>query len=125
MDQTQKSQKKAELENQTLLAASTKKLRSNKAALVSAALLKETVGIEALGRMFCVMGAPWLDPIIFKSPRPQNLHPYKPERYASEAAIKQGLIAELFYVIPSKFHEPMQGTPWFRETVCCHLYGSG
>lgn len=109
--------KELKTENATLRTHTTKKSRSSKTGPVPDKLLKHMKAIEALGRMFSVMGAPWVDPSSFKIPRPTNLLPYGPERYSSDASDEQGIVAELFYLVPATFHEMMTSTAWFGETV--------
>lgn len=117
MSQLRKSLKELKVENSTLLVTTTKKARCSKAGPVPDKLLKHTKEVETLGRMFSVMGAPWMDSSSFKVPFPVNLPPYEPQRYATEAARQQGIVAELFYLVPKGFHNMMQETAWFSETV--------
>ncbi|ETW80244.1 hypothetical protein HETIRDRAFT_418281 [Heterobasidion irregulare TC 32-1] len=68
---------------------------------------KDDEEITQLGRRFFVTQEMWFDPAIFQQPKPMLL-PDDKARYANPRAIQQGVVADLYKIVPPRLHELMQ-----------------
>jgi hypothetical protein len=73
--------------------------------------------IAKLGRMFAVMYEPWVEDGLFQQPRPEKSS-NDPERFKSEKAKEEGIIAELYEAVPEKLHRMLEDQSHFKTVVC-------
>lgn len=117
----QLNNKELRIENATLSAAIPKKVKKAKMKAVPAEFLAESTVIEDVARMFTMMATPWTVKGDFTVPRPVDLDPFKPERYATKASAKLAVAAELFHYVPPKLHDMMENTDFFFTAVSTPL----
>jgi len=62
------------------------------------------------------MGEPWLDDASFKQERP-DMSADSSERYQSSQRLAEGIVAELYDAIPTKFLQMLQNENHFKDVV--------
>ena len=76
---------------------------------------------SSFGKRFAVLSELWVQRSILRQPNPlrfQSSGPWDPERCRSDAAWNEGIIAELYSLIPERFHEHIEHSPVFSTKVC-------
>ncbi|KAJ3548838.1 hypothetical protein NM688_g5246 [Phlebia brevispora] len=61
--------------------------------------------IKKAAHIYGLMHAPWVVPASLGRPCP-DINPYSPARFASQQSRADGVVAELFHVLPPELHEP-------------------
>ena len=76
---------------------------------------------DKLGRSFCVLYEVWVQQGHLRQPYPENLRelgPWHPHRYTNDRTKNEGVVAELYSFVPSKFHEHLETSHFFSKKVC-------
>jgi hypothetical protein len=73
--------------------------------------------VMTLGKKFAVMHELWVESSAFLKPRPPNIEADSTERFTSDEQYDQGIIAELYDVVPPKLHGSMENQPAFGKLV--------
>lgn len=72
--------------------------------------------IAKLGHMFAVMNEPWVDDGLFQQLCPDKSSEHQ-ERFKSNKAREEGIIAELYDVVPEKLHRMLEDQNHFKTVV--------
>jgi hypothetical protein len=67
------------------------------------------------------MGEPWLDDASFKQERP-DMSADSGERYQSSQRIAEGVVAELYDAVPTKFLQMLQNENHFKDVVSLFIF---
>ena len=77
---------------------------------------KDDEEITQLGRRFFVTQEMWFESSVFQQPKP-TLLPDDKARYANPRAIQQGIVADLYKMVPPRLHDLMQHHSSFSSSV--------
>jgi hypothetical protein len=76
---------------------------------------------RGLGKRFAILSELWMRPSLLKQPCPsylQTLGPWHSRRCADDAAWDDGIISELYFLLPGPYHELIESSPLFSDQVC-------
>ena len=82
---------------------------------------------DTLGRQFCTFHEIWVRPPHLRKPYPEGLRqtgPLDPSHYRNDQSKQDGVIAELYDFVPSRFHAHLERSPYFAKTVSAILVPS-
>jgi hypothetical protein len=72
---------------------------------------------KMLGRRYQMVVAPWIDVQILSDPIPSG-QPYGVTRYTSPASKRDGLLSEIYKLVPPHLHSHMRENAKFATLVC-------
>jgi len=75
---------------------------------------------SGLGKRFAILSELWVRRSILGQPNPphlQSLGPWHPGRCANNAAWDEGIVAELYFLLPGRYHELIECSPAFSAKV--------
>ena len=68
------------------------------------------------------MVEPFVDLLAFQVPRP-DMEANSPSQYYSDMSTKQGVVADLYDLVPPKLHGMMQYSPFVQKvSIQCFIY---
>ena len=82
---------------------------------------------RGLGKRFAVLSELWVRPSLLKQPCPedlQSLGPWHSKRCANDAAWDRGIVAEMYFLLPSSYHEFIENSTLFSDGVCETFLGA-
>jgi hypothetical protein len=77
---------------------------------------------RAAGKQFTVLSDLWPHRSILRLPNPPLIEPWDSSRCANDAAWNAGTVAELYKVLPERYHEFIEHSALFSEKVSVPLY---
>ena len=86
---------------------------------------KRLAGYRNHGRHLAALSELWIKESSLRWPYPQclqSLGPWHPERYASNSAWEDGIVAELYSFLPESCHELIEHSALFSKMVCSDLF---
>ena len=76
---------------------------------------------RSLGKRFAILSELWMWRTLLRCPCPtdlQSLGPWHPGQCANDAAWDEGIVAELYHLLPSPYHEFIENLALFSDEVC-------
>jgi hypothetical protein len=73
--------------------------------------------VMTLGKKFAVMHELWVESSAFLKPQTPNIEADSTKWFTSNKQYDQGIIAELYDVVPPKLHRSMENQPAFGKLV--------
>jgi len=120
---------KLQAENQALKSGGTIKQAGHSISLTSSTTAVTTTAIQdqelqrefrGLGKRFAILSELWVERSVLRRPNPQHLQllgPWHPKRCANDAAWDEGIIAELYFLLPESYHDYIENSATFSEMV--------
>ena len=75
-----------------------------------------------LGKKFATVSELWVKSTALGHPFPERFRssgPWNPERFTSNVACEEGIVAELYFFLPASYHDLIGGSTVFKQAVCC------
>lgn len=76
------------------------------------------------GKQYTILSDLWPQRSILRRPCPPNFDSFGPwdlRRCANDTAWDQGNVAELYHLLPERYHEFIEHSALFSDQVCTHL----
>ena len=76
---------------------------------------------RGLGKRFAIISELWVRSSLLRRPCPIDLrstNPWHARRCANDAAWDDGIVAELYFLLPGPYHEFIEGSARFSSEVC-------